>query len=483
MHTRTYSVYVIITVSLLLSGCISYGRVVSHDAIQYNKAYERFSNEQILLNIIRGSYHRPMKFTTISEISGSLGVTVGADISVPFGSSTTRGSTVEPSLSVEKNPSFTMGIQNRDKEFVQGILSPLDGQIVDYFIDQGWKTQQLIPLIVERIEIDVASNSDARPKTITLRNNPDNWSLDGLTSCGSVEDLPDALTVLDSDSDKATLAISAYGLSVEPSSGEALANSTEGSDVTEKQNRELCGFLLLARKIGSDVSMRSSRSAFGPEFRFSGAAKDTKGAAKLLEQLVNARDKNLGVGCWKGAGKEELAPAGDCKSLTHGVQLFTSGDALSIKREKLKKVFEESLPKLNCYIDESKPNKDTCRIKLFLRSPQSIIFYLGEIAHMQRKHKNTICFTKEDAVQLASVKDCGDREKETYHLFRVQRTPIPPLRATTSTRYLGAWHFVPEYRDDRSESNTVLGLVDYLIGLYQKAENLPVTRRVNIIGN
>lgn len=490
MIFRRYSVCVVVLSALLLSGCISYGRVVSHDAIEFNKAYERYSNEQILLNAVRGSYQRPMKFTAFSDINGSLSVSVGADFGIPFGSSTTRGSNVDPSLSVEKSPSFTLGIQNRDQEFVRGILSPIDGETVAYFVDQGWKTPHLVQLVGERIEVEISAchgpikedthrkSKESKdyftcppkpPKTIkkirqtlSFKNNPDTGALEGL---GSDKNCLDKIA---------------------KNNGWAISN--------DELIRELCGFLLIARSIGSDIAFPASQNFVGPSLSFQTAPSKIADASAILEQITNAHSAELKIGCLD--ANDKIDKPENCRDITKGIQLFLSNSNLVLKNQGA--VFKRLGLAAVCGIEIDSDASKVCSAKLVPRSPQGVIFYLGEIARMQRELERTICFVERSGsnqelfAQVSAKEKCkgsqqistaSQGKEERKHLFLVRTATLPVVHPVASTRYLGGWHYVPSSNVEPSESGVVLGLVDYLMGLHQKAENLPVTRRVNIVGN
>lgn len=163
---------VMLFASLLCSGC-AFQSQVSQATVDYNQAVANSSNELTLLNVVRAMHRYPLHFTTISKISGSFRVTgragLGADI-VEDGGTVTRSATgattgdtitrgverFSPSLGAEvaAGPNFDIGILDT-QEFYQGILRSVDPDMVGNFLNLGWPSDLVMAMLVERVEFHV----------------------------------------------------------------------------------------------------------------------------------------------------------------------------------------------------------------------------------------------------------------------------------------------------------------------------------------
>ena len=83
------------TVSRLLSAALlcatlaacSFDQRIADHAVKYNKTVEEANNSLLLLNILRARDRRPMHFTAISQVRGSLSQSSSGSIglTIPFG--------------------------------------------------------------------------------------------------------------------------------------------------------------------------------------------------------------------------------------------------------------------------------------------------------------------------------------------------------------------------------------------------------------
>jgi hypothetical protein len=142
----------------MLAGCapIPKGQIAG-GATDYNLAVEKAQNEMLLLNIIRASKRHPMYFTVLNDVKASMVYTVQAGMYVPLGKfgSNTAGSglyTIAPGAAYTSNPLFDVALLN-SKEFVRGMLEPVQPQTFDHFWQQGWSKEMLLYLFVHRMEV------------------------------------------------------------------------------------------------------------------------------------------------------------------------------------------------------------------------------------------------------------------------------------------------------------------------------------------
>lgn len=110
-------------VGLFLTGCLA--PIAMHQAVlSYDETVTQVSSEQLLLNIVRARYNRPVHFTTVSSVAATFDFRMTAGIRPPEGDA--RG-LVAPifSTTVAENPTITI-IPMDGAEFEQRLLTPLE---------------------------------------------------------------------------------------------------------------------------------------------------------------------------------------------------------------------------------------------------------------------------------------------------------------------------------------------------------------------
>ncbi len=160
---------VLLAIVPLLAGCITH-REIAGRAVSYNLAVEKAHNEMLLLNVVRSKERRPMYFTAIGEVNGSLrwqASTGGIGVSVGPGDGDDLS--LSPSAAYTTNPTFDVGVLG-SQEFVRGILSPVKLETLEFYWRQGWPPELLLHLAVERIEKRTGKDLDG-----SWENDPDDW--------------------------------------------------------------------------------------------------------------------------------------------------------------------------------------------------------------------------------------------------------------------------------------------------------------------
>jgi len=154
-------------------------------AVDYNKEAEVAQQQTLLLNIIRASMRRPMQFTSLQTVTGSANVTgslQGTGLQTnqtPFVSlfpgTTSPNSTnsaltrimtgnLTGNVAMGGTATFTVPVLDT-QEFYQGILTPIPLQALDYYLQQGIPAELLFDLFVNRIEVTRLDDGTCRKFT------------------------------------------------------------------------------------------------------------------------------------------------------------------------------------------------------------------------------------------------------------------------------------------------------------------------------
>jgi len=123
---------------------------------------------------------------------------------------------------------------------------------------------------------------------------------------------------------------------------------------------------------------------------------------------------------------------------------------------------------------------------VYLRSPQSIIYYLGEIVRAQTKEGIAAGEYPAWPFFYKNGKDRENDKKRSIIYVEKVRSQHPKKDAYVSIRYDGETYVIPKRiseTDDNNRSMQTLALVMQLIGQYKFSEDLPTTPALRIIGN
>jgi hypothetical protein len=137
----------------VLASCTTVDKFSRH-SVEYNLQAETIKNQNLLLNIVRAAYRKPMQFTDLSTITGQVSLSGTVGLSLPFAgpvaSDISKVFLVSPSVTATDSPSFTVSVLNT-KEFYQGILTPLPMKTIAYYIQLGIPMPVLMTLAIADI--------------------------------------------------------------------------------------------------------------------------------------------------------------------------------------------------------------------------------------------------------------------------------------------------------------------------------------------
>ena len=384
-RTRLLPLPAALAAALSLAGCVSEGSLSSR-AVDYNTAAETARNEMLLLNVLRARDRRPMVFTGLSRITGSVRAEtrVGATATVnPAGPEVQAYS---PSFGFTDSPTFDVAVLD-SQEFTRGVMTPVSTEILEYFWDQGYNREVLLYLVVDRVELECGAAGSAGP--VVLENDPSEPSFGGFAAL--VEELADGAAWEFDD----------------------FRTERIGPPVDAAE----------ARRLPTLVQMSSSPLRLRPQ---------PDGTFQLEKTTTKMRLALPGASACGGAA----------------VRLFDSRAALEAAAQKA-----PAAP----------------RGRVVMRSPQSILHYLGELARPERE----VVIRSRRPGQPASER----------RLFTVQ--PAGACGGSeVSVRYDGGKWAIPRGTDecDAGRSMQSLAITAQLLSLLQSSKDLPATSTVRIVG-
>jgi hypothetical protein len=158
-----------------LSGCAT--KRLKVDFTGFEKAYAQTSNQEMLLNLARLQNRDPTYFFKIGQITsaykmavsltGTAGYTLQST-NVAVGSPAGSGT---PGATYENDPIFTF-IPVNDETNAQLLLKPVPAESFYFLYEQGWRVDQLVRLMVDRLELTRYSAESHTCTVETIRNSP-----------------------------------------------------------------------------------------------------------------------------------------------------------------------------------------------------------------------------------------------------------------------------------------------------------------------
>jgi len=161
----------------VLAGCADLPRrePIARWHIANNEEIAVSERQMIVRNVLRARDQESMVFTRVSEVSGNSNRGVAGTLGLTFRQN--EDDTISPSLGMTQssNPSWSIDVLN-SQEFTQGILRPIDLEILGYYVSQGWPSELFGYLFVESVLITEEAASQEicrRAAPCLIQNDPD----------------------------------------------------------------------------------------------------------------------------------------------------------------------------------------------------------------------------------------------------------------------------------------------------------------------
>ncbi|MBC9035047.1 hypothetical protein IAG41_21880 [Sphingomonas sp. JC676] len=434
-----------------LGGC-SFPHTIQRISVDYNSAVSGMANELTLLNIVRAKEGMPLHYTSISQLSGSLSVKASGSLNGQFRGSgvtdtnkttTATATTTEvtkqvaegvdffsPTVGgeVSSGPTFQVGIFDTQK-FYQGVLSAVPASTVENYLDQGFDSQLVMRLLIERVEFVLKETKTGVPFKVgdvvgTIRNRP--WGADAAGFAGNI-----ACYSLD-------------GATTKPDGKRVMALSrlTLGADGKAIPVAPATLALLDGQKF--DVSAPVGSDSHGDDQLFIVRPASEKSAVRLVPKAK----------CDTVEPIKAKPPAPSVMSPKPGA--LPDGPPPSPIYKPGELAIPGRLPGKN-YDQEIWVNVDA---QVYFRSPESVIRFLGQYLEGSEKYPT-------DTYKLG-----------THPLFAV--TQGRSFKSVVSTKLLGKHYYIAD-DDDRADYMRIIAIAQQLINLQKESSDKPFTTPVQVI--
>ena len=166
-----------IAAALSLTGCASLpflvqrSGTITDQALEFNEAAALSDRQLILLNILRARDWESLSFTRLTMFRNLSTRQIQGGVNAGIGEGPSND-TLSPSLSVMGNhqPGFDLPV-GHGQEFQRAIHSPVDLQLYQTFIEQGWQPGLIHMLLIERMTLSCAAIMHLRNRYTAARVN------------------------------------------------------------------------------------------------------------------------------------------------------------------------------------------------------------------------------------------------------------------------------------------------------------------------
>ncbi len=402
--------------ALALSACTT--APLSQSAVSANLVQEDAHNKLLALNVARAVNRMPMHFTQISAVRSApygfgLGIPgIGAEFAV--GGDAASALTLRPSLNASQNVDITV---LNEQDFFRGITTPVKPSLLLYYLDQGWPMSILLPVFVQSIEF-FDENNRLRER---VRNAPGSAEFQRFTDL--------LATLFNCEIDGTPTGEFVYysgtldGAQLKDPAGAAAAKNAglvpvAGGKVVTQEKDAAAGFHLAADNGDLSLTMvNKPNSTACEQYKFkTGEVRDQ--AREVSSMVATSR-----------AGVDRENPPG------------SAGHSAPAGAEKV-------------------------NARLVLRSPEAMVYYLGEVVRYQNTNGQPLLFP-----------DGPTRERD----FKLFDMPVAePDKKVFEFDYQGETYYVPPYRP-ANRTVHVLSLMTQIMGLQNRGTTSPATANVRIV--
>lgn len=391
---------VLVVTALTLGACSQYG--VANRAISVNKGLEIANNRMLLLNAVRASKRYPMVFSDITQITTKDPVTGSLSLQVPFGGDAKSNFVLSPQLNLGSGTTLQISPMNK-QSFTRGITTATSLETLNYYLRQGWPKEMLFHMFIRIMRFKNACDEALFNLAPNLR----------------TEDL--------------------YCPSGDKKRGTTVWTNGPGSKLKDQKHfKEFQE--ALRRMIAQELVVRKLRTAKDPDWQ----------ETTLVETVERKQEDGKMTD-----RTETVTTTKEKGETTESSQLF-----LGFKLPK-----DQAETGFDCIRDKDDPQ--ACYIEVEaapLRSPEAMIFYMGELIETQLKSENHF------------VPTLGSKKRPILKVVNGR----PSGGTAVKVSHEGETYAIP--RADAGRSMSVMSLVTLIFGLQREADELPTTPTVTVVG-
>lgn len=433
--SRPYLLACVLVAAIGMAGCSS--APIASSVISANRAQEEAANKLLLLNIARAHERMPMHFSLMSQIrSGpggwALGVP-GLSLDIPFGGAAKPEFGLSTSLDGQTPVDVT---PLTSQEFMRGMTEPMKAEVLGFFVRQGWSPSMLMYLTFEAIEI-------VKDKAVVRRfiNDPRDPSFPGFAKFVADTTQCDVVTTREASppefySTRVTTLSPDEAAKAKQAGLSVFAVDDQGEPVDDAAKGT--GLRLGTVSFDAVIRLKNRPSPSGSSPAQCDLARAGPGEPRLITR----------------AGPLTLRPSAPA------VRDLASMPSQGTKSQRL--------------VGDTKAGEEEA--VFIMRSPQSMIYYLGELSRFQNEldngvRRNPVTFMHE-----------GGRPSILFRMSNRADVADPAVTVDYAGQTFAVSNF---HRDEATEvtdrSVTVLSLMMLIVGLQDKGLTAPAVSNVRLL--
>lgn len=462
-------------IALAVCAC-SFEPALTAKFVDYNRAFEDSSNSILLLNVLRAKDRKPLYFSTVSQLNPTIGATGELQLNIPLSPASYTSLGVNTRGSVNTSNTATVATEHTH-EFMRGFLQPLSIELFDYFWQQGWPRDVLLHLFVYKIEI-APKAAEGAPKKGTYPESEVLVFVNSPPSRGDVvhvTDPKDCAKVIGPDSIE--LAFGCFQFVADRLKSLLRFASEDAKAITPA----LPAPGIQNWKVLVDAAKPDAKLAV--VYRNGTVQITKKGPSTVLcisnpnyETDDHYHRRSSAFPCPKYGTQSTDPERGVAKTLLADQRPPKAANSADSRLERLRKEYADL--KQLC-----KHPKGECEVVLHMRSPEAMIYYLGEAARaLSSREPLSILLrkmdTKRDEDDASACASAQRKDKRFLALLALERGGAGSTLA--SVTYESDRYTVPKHGCHRTMQ--VLSLVTIVLGLHRRATDLPRTGTVNVVG-
>ena len=444
----------------ILGGCATKDAFVAQST-KANLSLEEAHNQILLLNVMRATFRRPMYFSTITEFNGPIGQGfVSGSLGLAFQPYDAAPNIVPTIQYTPDRTSFKVAPLD-NQEFIAGFTAPIRLATFDYFWQQRWPPELLLALIVDHVSVFKIERKDgklARTKRIHLFENYPGDKQKYTKFVELIHELANEDCRLRVDNTPAHDEVEGPPLGTEQllKLDQRMLVAKEGFRLVELKSEAGKGLAIYAlESTRKSATLAIEPTCLSPSTDNHHLSREPGQQSKTIESLQErpsgAKAKNVTISAITMRGPN-VPYTGLSSAKISDKQIDCTGECVELE--------------------------------ISFRSPQSIVYYLGELARVSLfGTEPCISSIKTDDLNCEKYAPTIKIKGVEYELFPIATDNVPARAAgTVGVDFLGEYYFIRSLAAKPDRSMQALSLVSLLIGLQKKASDLPTSSSVRVIG-